>query len=148
MLQDLADQAKKATMTERQLLEEKLRAAGATSDEIAKGLALQDQIDAAKKKDSKDTKASGPDTIATALGSFKLPGMANSLTVAKQQLDAAEVSNAYLASIATTNAESATMMAAAYQGGKQSTDTSLEAQSIDILKRIEINTRAFAGALT
>ena len=40
------------------------------------------------------------------------------------------------------------MMAAAYQGGKQSTDTSLEAQSIDILKRIEINTRAFAGALT
>jgi hypothetical protein len=58
------------------------------------------------------------------------------------------VSNAYLAAIATTNAESATMMAAAYQGGKQSTDTSLEAQSIDILKRIEINTRAFAGALT
>jgi len=148
MLQDLADQAKKATMSERQLLEEKLRAAGATSDEIAKGLALQDQIDAAKKKDSKDTKASGPDTIATALGSFKLPGMANSLTIAKQQLDAAEVSNAYLAAIATTNAESATMMAAAYQGGKQSTDTSLEAQSVDLLKRIELNTRAFAGALT
>jgi hypothetical protein len=148
MLQELADQAKKATMSERQLLEEKLRSAGATQDEIAKGLALQDQITDAKKKDSKTGQAAGPDTIATALGSFKLQGMTNTIAVAKQQLDAAEVSNAYLASIATTNAESATMMAAAYQGGKQSTDTSLEAQSIDILKRIEINTRAFAGALS
>ena len=152
MLRDLEDQAKRATMSERELLEERLRAAGATAEEIAKGLELQDKITAAKTKDAaKEDKgaAAGPDSVQTALGSIKLPGVMSSVRIAEQQLDVQTTSARMLEQIAgATVTTSGLLMAAAEQGGSRNTGTMLEDQTLSVLKQIEANTRAFAGVLT
>jgi hypothetical protein len=152
MLRDLEDQAKRATMSERELLEERLRAAGATAEEIAKGLALQDKIDASKEKSAaKEDKAAaaGPDSVQTALGSIKLPGMMSSVRIAEQQLDVQSTSARMLEQIAGATATTSSLMAAAAeQGGSRNTGTMLEDQTLSVLKQIEANTRAFAGVLT
>lgn len=152
ILRDLEDQAKRATMSERELLEEKLRAAGATAEEIEKGLALQEKIDAAKKKDGaadgKGGSGSGPESVQTALGSIKLPGMVDSVKIAEEQLDVGYASSAMLERIAGATEASAIAAAAAEQGGSAATGERLEDQTVSLLKQIEANTRAFAGVLT
>jgi hypothetical protein len=151
ILRDLEDQAKRATMSERELLEEKLRAAGATAEEIERGLALQEQIDAAKAKDGKSGGAGGgggPDSVQTALGSIKLPGMVDSVKLAEEQLDVGYASVEMLERIAGATEASALATAAAQPGGSHATGERLEDQTVSILKQIEANTRAFAGVLT
>jgi hypothetical protein len=151
MLRDLEDQAKRATMSERELLEERLRAAGATAEEIAKGLELQDKTAAKTKDAAKEDKgaAAGPDSVQTALGSIKLPGVMSSVRIAEQQLDVQTTSARMLEQIAgATVTTSGLLMAAAEQGGSRNTGTMLEDQTLSVLKQIEANTRAFAGVLT
>lgn len=146
MLADLEEQARKASMSEKELLADRLRAAGATEQELQRAMALQDQIDKAKGREAKT--AAAVDSIDTALGSIKIPGIVDAAAVAERQLDQQVQQTQYLAQIAQASAAPSVEQASASQGGMATTDNALEQQQLQVLQLIEANTRGFAGVLT